>query len=455
MKKEAKSNKQFYEGECLALTYEGFGVLKDEGEVLFVPNMFPGDKGKVEFAYKRAGQLYGNLVELKEPSRDRIKPLCSICDICGGCQFQRYSYEAELRHKTDLVKDQFRKVGHMDVDVLPCLGMDEPTHYRNKIQMNFGLDEKGRVYCGYYKSNSHIVIPVNECFIEDKMAKPILKEISSLMDELHIAPYDERTGYGDIKHVMIRTSRKDDEAMVVIVTKGKNFKNKDIFAKKLKDRCKKIATVVQNINPVETNVILGKANITLLGKGFLEDSLCGLLFKVSPHSFFQTNPTMTEILYSKAIEAAHLSKEDIVFDAYSGVGTIGLIASKECKEVISVEIVPEAVKDGILNAKRNNISNFKMYQDDASSFMVRMAKANERVDVLFMDPPRKGSDERFLNALLKLKPKRVVYVSCNPSTLAKDVACISKSYQIDSIQPVDMFPRSAHVEIIVGLILKK
>ena len=242
--------------------------------------------------------------------------------------------------------------------------------------------------------------------------------------------------------------------MVVLVTAVDVFPSRNNFVKALIKECPEITTIIQNINTRDTNVILGEKQRILYGKGYIEDTLCGVNFQISAKSFYQTNPVMTEKLYSYAIDKAELTKEDIAFDAYSGIGTIGLIASRKAKEIISVELVKEAVIDGIKNAKRNNITNFKMYNDDASSFMVRMATNKQEVDVLFMDPPRKGSDKRFLDALLKLKPKRVVYVSCDPTTLARDVAYISKSYAIKDIQPFDMFPHTFHVETITLLCRK-
>ncbi len=438
-------------GTCVDLSYEGKGVFKSGKEVVFVDGMFPGEEGEVEITYRRSGASFGELKSLAKASQDRVQPRCKICHACGGCCFQQLSYSAQLAFKTKKVEEQFRKVGHMDVKANACIGMDDPYYYRNKIQMPFGKDRKGNVYCGFFKTNTHVIVPVNECFIEDKRAVHILDVIKKLCKTIRVEPYQEDERNGVLRHVLIRTSYYKSQIMVVLVTAVDAFPGRSNFVSALTKECPEITTVVQNINPRATNVILGEKERVLYGKGFIEDSLCGLSFRISAKSFYQTNPVITEKLYSYAMKVAKLSEEDVVFDAYSGIGTIGLIASKYCKSVLSVELVPQAVRDGIKNAQRNKVGNFSMYCDDASSFMTRMARNKENVDVLFMDPPRKGADERFLNALISLKPKRVVYVSCDPSTLARDVAYLNKSYKVETIQPFDMFPHTTHVETIVLL----
>ena len=447
--------KETFRGTCRDLTYEGKGVVLKGKDCVFVSGVFPGESGEFEISYRRNGSLFGKVKKLDVVSPDRVAPKCKICSSCGGCQFQQYAYKAQLLYKSKKVKEQFHKIGHMDVDVLPTIGMDKPYNYRNKIQMPFGKDARGNIYCGFYKENTHVIVPVTECLIEDERAVHILEVTKKLMKSFKIDPYEEDSRRGVLRHLLIRTSHYRPEIMVVLVTNVNVFPSRNNFVKALVKECPEITTVVQNINSRQTNVILGERERVLYGPGKIRDSLNGVEFDISAKSFYQTNPVMTEILYERAMTAAKLEKTDVVFDAYSGIGTIGLIAAKHVKTVLSVEIVEAAVKDAVKNAKNNGIKNFRVYCDDASSFMVRMAEKKEHVDVLFMDPPRKGSDERFLNALLKLKPNRVVYVSCDPSTLARDVAYISKSYEIESIQPVDMFPQSFHVETVVGLKLRE
>ena len=442
-------------GICVDLSHEGKGVFKSEGETYFVPGMFPGEEGDVEFAYARAGAKFGKIKKLDKVSPDRIDPRCKICSACGGCCFQQLSYKAQLDFKTKKVKEQFRKIAKMDVEPKPCIGMDNPYFYRNKIQMPFGKDQKGNLYCGFYKEGTHVIVPVETCFIEDERAKKILDAVKKLGKGFRIEPYNEDEGSGFLRHVLIRAAKHKEQVMVVLVTSREAFPSRSNFVKALLKECPFITTIVQNINSRHTNVILGEAERVLYGPGYIEDILCGISFKISAKSFYQVNPIMTEVLYGKAIEAAELTKEDVVFDAYSGIGTIGMVASSHCKNVIAVEIVKEAVADARKNAKFNGVDNISFYCDDASAFMVRMAQNKERVDVLFVDPPRKGSDQKCLDAICKLAPKRIVYVSCDPSTLARDVAYLNKKYKLQSVQPVDMFPQTSHVETVACLRLKE
>lgn len=441
-------------GVCRDLSFEGKGVAVTKDGVVFVDNLLPGEEAEIEITYKRNGALFGRIKKLDKLSKDRIQPKCKIASACGGCCFQHYDYDAQLRYKQAKVKDQFRKIAKMDVDVKSTIGMNEPYFYRNKIQMPFGRDKKGNIVCGFYKAKTHEIIPVNECQIEDKRSGHILQTLKRLMCEFHIDPYDEDSRKGIIRHTLIRTSFYKEEIMLVLVTNVDSFPSRGNFVKELVKECPEITTVVQNINRRDTNVILGEQERVLYGPGFIEDTLCGLSFRISAKSFYQTNPQTTEKLYEAAMVGAGFSGNEIVLDAYSGIGTIGLIASKYAKEVISVEIVKQAVKDAKANARRNGIDNFNVYEDDASEFIEKYAEAGRKIDVLFMDPPRKGSDQRFLDSVLKLKPRKVIYISCEPSTLARDVAYISGSYSLDSLQPFDMFPHSFHVETLAVLSLK-
>ncbi len=448
-------HKQIVSGECIDLSYEGKGVFKSGKDVVFVNDMYPGESGEVEIDYKRNGQLFGHVKHLSKKSKDREEPHCPYFYQCGGCQFQDYAYAAELLYKQNKVKEQFRKIAHMDVNPLPTLGMEKPLYYRNKIQPLLGQDEKGNIYSGFYKEGTHVIVPIDKCLIEDERATKILASVRKLMKSFRITPYEEDSGYGIVRHILIKTSYYYPEIMVVLVTAVDSFPSRNNFVKALLKECPEITTIVQNINSRHTSVVLGEKTRVLHGLGYIQDSLCGVHFRISAKSFYQTNPVMTEILYKTAMEFASLSKNDVVFDAYSGIGTIGLIAAKDVKKVISVEIIREAVRDAKENAKFNKIGNFCAYADDASSFIYKMKQNDEHIDVLFMDPPRKGSDERFLKAVLALKPSRIVYISCDPSSLARDVAYLNKAYDIVKVQPVDMFPHTAHVETVVSLHLKK
>lgn len=447
-------NKKIIHGVCTDLSFEGKGVLKDKDGVIFVNGMFPGEEGDVEVLYSRAGVSFAKLKKLNKKSDDRIEPRCPVSFSCGGCCFQSLAYPAQLLYKSKKVKEQFRKIGGLDVEVRPTLGMDDPYNYRNKIQMPFSLDNKGNVVSGFFKEGTHKVIPVESCSIEDKRSEKILASIRHLCASMRIFPYDEDTGRGILRHVLIKTSFHHEEIMVVIVTAVDSFPSRNNFVKQLLKENPEISTIVQNINQRKTNVILGDVTKNLYGKGYIRDSLLGVEFSISAKSFYQTNPIMTEVLYTEAIKAAMITKDDVVFDAYSGIGTIGLIAASKAKEVISVEIVKEAVRDAQSNAKRNGITNFTSILGDAGEVARAMARDKKNISVLFMDPPRKGSDENFLNAVKTLKPSRIVYVSCDPSTLARDCKYLSDQYVINSVQPVDLFPQTYHVETVALLVLK-
>jgi 23S rRNA (uracil1939-C5)-methyltransferase len=442
-------------GKCIDLSFEGKGVVKTLYGVCFVDGLFPSEEAYIQINYKRAGSFFGKVTKLNKKSPDRIQPRCGVCTACGGCQFQQLAYPAQLEYKTNKVKDAFRRHLKKDFNVLPCIGMDDPYNYRNKIQVPIGRDPHGHIVTGFYRSGTHKIVPIDECHIEDKRAGVILKEIKSLIKQFRYEPYNEDTRTGIFRHILIRTSYHYDEIMVTLVTNADEFKGKNNFVKELIKRVPSIKTVVQNINTRDTNVILGEKERILYGSGTIKDSILGVDFIISSKSFFQVNPIQVEQLYSKAIDAAKLSKDDVVFDAYCGIGTISLIASKQCKSVLGVEIVNEAIKDAVKNAKLNKIENAKFICGDAGETLEKLANEDTHFDCVFVDPPRKGLDEKFINSLLRVKPKKLVYVSCDPETLARDINILSKEYKINSIQPVDMFPFTFHVETIVGLALKK
>ncbi len=455
MKKKESFHKRIAHASCFDLSYEGKGVTRVDGEVVFVNDMFPGDEGDIEIDYRRNGTLFGHVKKLTKESKDRVKPICPVCYQCGGCAFQCLSYEAQLAFKQNKVKEQFRKIAKMDVDVLPALGMENPYYYRNKVQPLIGADQEGHIISGFYKEGTHKIVKVDRCYIEDMRANTVLLAIRALLKKHHIPSYDEDLRTGVIRRVLIKTSLHYNEIMVVLVTAVDRFPSKESFVRDLLKVCPEVTTIIQNVNSRQTSVILGEKEHILFGKGTIRDSISGLTFNISSKSFYQTNPTMVKVLYDVAMEFADLKESDVVFDAYSGIGTIGLIAAKKGSEVISVEIVKEAVNDANRNAKENGLENFSAYVGDAGEFIREMAKDKKKVDVLFMDPPRKGSDMTFLESVMKIKPNRIVYVSCDASTLARDVKVLSKLYKIEKIRPVDMFPQTPHVETVVGLILKK
>ncbi|WP_243110033.1 23S rRNA (uracil(1939)-C(5))-methyltransferase RlmD [Clostridium sp. E02] len=378
----------------------------------------------------------------------RKKVVTSKCPVfyqCGGCQLLDMPYKKQLEQK----KVQLEMLLEPFCSLEAMIGMEEPYHYRNKVHAVFD-HEKGNPISGVYEANSHQVVPVEKCLIEDEKADEIIGTIRGMLKSFKIRTYDEDTGYGLLRHVLIRKGRSTGEIMVVLVTASPVFPSKNNFVKALREKHPEITTIIQNVNGRGTSMVLGYKEHVLFGKGYIEDVLCGLKFRISSKSFYQVNPEQTEILYKKAIEAAGLTGKERVIDAYCGVGTIGIVASKHAKEVIGVELNRDAVRDAIGNAKLNEVKNVKCYCNDAGKFMVHMAESGERVDVVFMDPPRSGSTEEFMDSVAKLQPKKVIYVSCGPETLARDLEYFKKKgYEAKKAWGVDMFPMTKHVEAVI------
>ena len=443
---------RFIKGTAIDLSSEGKGVVKYHNDIVFVDGLFPDEEADIEILYQRAGVYFGKVKHLYRISKERIQPKCKICTSCGGCQYQQLDYKAQLKYKTKRVKEALNRIAHVKQEVLPCIGAINPYNYRNKIQVPFVKDKNGVVKFGFYKENTHIIMPIKECAIEDKKAAPILWDIKLLLEDMNIPTYNEDSGKGILRYVLIRTSYHYDELMVVLVTTQMNFPGQRNFINELVKRHPEITTVVENINSRRTNVILGDKEKVLYGPGHIKDDILGLTFEISASSFFQINPEQVEKLYATALNLVNSSKEEIVLDAYSGVGTIGLIAARNAKKVISVEINKFAHKNAIENAKRNNVDNIEFICDDAGKFI---SKYLGDIDTLIMDPPRSGSDETFLSTVMNKRIKKIIYVSCNPETLARDVEYLSKFYEVKYVQPVDMFPMTAHVETVACLRLKE
>ena len=442
---------RFVKGTAIDLSSEGKGVVKYHNDIIFVDGLFPNEEADIEIMYHRAGVYFGKVKKLYNLSKDRIQPRCKICTSCGGCQYQQLNYQAQLKYKTKRVKESLTRIAKVDTKVLPCIGMDDPYNYRNKIQVPYVKDRNGKVKFGFYKENSHIIMPIKECAIEDKRAAPILWDIKLLLEEMNIPVYNEDSGKGILRYVLVRTSHHYDELMVVLVTTQMNFPGQRNLINELVSRHPEITTIVENVNSRHTNVILGNQEKILYGPGHIKDDILGLTFEISASSFFQVNPIQVEKLYASALNLIDFSKKETVLDAYSGVGTIGLIAAKNAKKVYSVEINKSAHKNAIENAKRNNVSNIEFVCDDAGEYI---SKSETDIDVLIMDPPRSGSDETFLSTVMNKRIKKIIYISCNPETLARDIAYLSSLYEVKYVQPVDMFPMTAHVETVVELILK-
>lgn len=376
---------------------------------------------------------------------------CKLVKACGSCQYGKETYEEQLAKKQELVNASLRPFCKVE----KIIGMDCPYHYRNKVHAVFSY-EKGKVISGTYKEGTHDVVAVDNCRIEDQKADEIVATIRNLLKSFKIKTYDEDTGYGLFRHVLIRVGKVTGQIMVVLVLGSPILPSKNNFVKALRKEHPEITTIVLNVNNKRTSMILGEKESVLYGKGYIEDILCGVRFRISSKSFYQINHTQTEVLYGTAIRYANLTGKERVVDAYCGIGTIGLIAAKDAAEVIGVELNKDAVFDAISNAKANAIKNVRFYQNDAGAFMVQMAEEGAKADVVFMDPPRAGSDEAFLESVIRLAPSRIVYVSCNPVTLARDLKYLTKKgYQVKKAQPVDMFPWVNHTECVVLLSKRK
>ena len=377
---------------------------------------------------------------------EQKETVCSVAKKCGGCRYQGVPYQDQLRKKQKITEGLLKKFGKVE----PIIGMEDPYYYRNKVHAAFGRDRKGNVISGIYEEKSHRIVSVDDCMIEDKKSQEIIRTIRGMLKSFKIKTYNEDTGYGLFRHVLIRVGHVTRQVMVVLVLGSPILPSKNNFVKALLKLHPEITTIVLNVNDKKTSMVLGDRETVLYGKGYIEDELCGCRFRISPKSFYQINSVQTEILYNKAIEFAGLTGNETVIDAYCGIGTIGLIAAGKAKEVIGVELNGDAVRDAVRNAKMNAVENARFYENDAGIFMTEMAAAGEHADVVFMDPPRAGSDEAFLSSIVTLAPKKVVYISCNPQTQARDLAYLRKhGYQAEGCWPYDLFPMTEHVETVV------
>jgi 23S rRNA (uracil1939-C5)-methyltransferase len=438
--------------EAVNLDDDGKGIVRTSNQTLFVRGLLPGEKGRIELIDEGGRIVSASLIERLTSSPERIEPPCPYFKDCGGCTLMHLEYEKQLLYKQQKVKDLLHKFAKLDVEVRPTVGMEKPFRFRNKVQVPVRL-YKGKTVSGFFKENTHEIVPIEDCLVETEKATAILKGIKKLMDKYHIPPYDEDRGSGIIRHILIKESLHFPEAMVVLVTAQEDLYAKGNLAKEINKMFPEVTTVVQNINPRHTNVILGEREDILYGSGKIKDSIFGLTFLISARSFYQTNPLQTEKLYQLALEGADLKGTETVLDAYSGTGTIGICAAKKAKEVTCVEIEREAVRDAEQNARINKITNVRFVKADCTDYLLEN-QDEAHFNVVFMDPPRKGSTPEFLNALKTIKPKKIVYVSCNPVTLARDLSLIKDMYQVESVTPVDMFPQTAHVETVCELSLR-
>lgn len=446
---------KIYEMTIDALGSNGEGIGRMDGFTVFVEGALPGEKIKVLIVKVKKSYGYGKLMEILEVSPARREPVCPVAKQCGGCQLQHLSYEAELDYKTRVVKDDLERIGGIKgVEVKPAIGMADPWRYRNKAQFPVGQGKEGCAI-GFYAKRSHRIIDTEKCFLQNACNDEIIGIVREFLNEFHISLYDEEKHKGLVRHVLTRIGRNSGEIMVCIVVNGKRLPNSDILVERLQ-KVDGIVSIVLNVNKEKTNVILGNRIITLWGKDTITDSIDGIAFEISPLSFYQVNPVQTEMLYRKAVELADLKGDEMVLDLYCGIGTISLFFARKAKTVFGVEIVPEAIANAKKNAERNGITNAEFAVGAAEEVIPRLYEEKGiTADIVVVDPPRKGCDEKLLATILQISPKKIVYVSCNPATLARDLAVLKEGgYEVREVQPVDQFPHSVHVET-VALLTRK
>ncbi|WP_368489659.1 23S rRNA (uracil(1939)-C(5))-methyltransferase RlmD [Clostridium sp. BJN0013] len=464
MVNEIEKNKE-YVLNIDGMGYQGEGVGKIGGFTIFVPGTIEGEKVRVKAIKVNKNFAFGKLMEVIEPSKYRVTPICGIYKKCGGCQLQHISYNGQLSFKENRVKDCLERIGKLQVSygeqninqhgtvtkLYHTIGMENPYRYRNKVQLPVGR-LSGGITIGFYAKKSHEIINMTSCFIQSKISDQIVKLIRQWLEKYNIEPYNEKNGKGIVRHIMIREAFTTGEIMVVIVTAVDHLPYKKEFIEIITKNVPGIKSIVQNINSDRTNVIMGKECITLWGRDTINDYIGKFKFSISPLSFFQVNPVQTEILYNKVLEYAELTGSEVVFDAYCGTGTISLFLSQKAKKVYGVEIIPQAIENANINARENGIDNVEFITGESEKVIPELIEKRVRADVVVVDPPRKGCDEILLYSIAHMNPRTIVYVSCDPATLARDLAILKNfGYTAEKVQPVDMFSQTSHVETIVSL----
>jgi 23S rRNA (uracil1939-C5)-methyltransferase len=437
------------------LTHDGAGVAKVDGYPIFVPKALPGEKAKIKVIKTNKSYGIGRLIELYERSHFRVDVASEDAHKYGGCQLQHMSYEGQLQFKENQVRQVLTRIGKLeDVKVHPILGMDNPWHYRNKAQVPVG-EKDGKLIAGFFKPRSHEIVDTNESLIQIPEINEAVQAVKEICSELGIPAYNEEAHKGVLRHIMARYGKQTGELMVVIITRTADIPHKNKLVKEIIARLPKVKSIVHNVNPKRTNVILGEKTTVLWGNEVIYDYIGNVKFAISALSFYQVNPDQTKVLYDKALEYAGLTGEETVIDAYCGIGTISLFLAQKAKKVFGVEVVPEAIEDAKRNAELNGITNAEFAVGEAEVVIPKWYKEGNRADVLVVDPPRKGCDEALLKTIIDMKPKKVVYVSCNPATLARDLRILEDGgYKTLEVQPVDMFPQTMHVECVSQIVLK-
>lgn len=454
MEKQIKKNEE-YIVDIIDYGMNGEGIAKIDDFTIFIPNAMKEERVKIRIVKILSSYGYGKVLEIIEKSQYRVEEDCSTYKRCGGCNLRHIAYEETLCIKQGMVQNLVNKELKKYIQVEPTIGMKNPYHYRNKAQFPVGINKQGEVSIGVFAERSHDIISIKDCFIQNSMAQKIAFTIQKFVQAKKISVYNEETKKGLLRHIVIKVGIRTHEIMCILVINGTKIPYEQELVEMLV-KTYNIKTIIKNVNTKNTNVILGQENLVLHGEGYIYDILGKYTFKISPMSFYQVNPIQAELLYDIAIEMAELTKEDILFDLYCGIGTIGIFAAPYVKKVYGIEIVEQAIEDAKENASINHIENIEFQAGDVEKlFLNLLEKKQVYPDAIIVDPPRKGLDKNTINNILAVAPKKVVYISCNPATMIRDIKLLEEQYEINKIQPVDMFPFTSHVETIAVLCLKE
>ncbi len=438
--------------EIIDINYMGNGVAKIDDFVVFVEGAVTGDRVQIKITNVKKNFAFGEIIKILEKSKYRIEPPCKYYNQCGGCQMMHVGYEEQLKYKKNIVLNELKRasVNLDDAEINETIGMDYPVRYRNKT--TFSVTEKNKeIIIGPYEEGTYNTVDISSCLLQSEASDKALSILKNAMIKLHIRGYDKKTRRGEVKNIVIRSNRKN-EFMLIIVTAHETLPNREKLVHELTSNIKELKTIVQNINSSDTNLVMGRKNITLYGEGTIKDTIGDLVFTISPETFFQINSAQTEKLYEKAIDYAELDKNDVCFDLYCGIGTISLMAAKRAKKVYGVEIVEQSIINARENAKLNNVTNTEFYAGKTEKILPMLYKKNISADVIIVDPPRKGCEKEVIDTIIDLSPEKVVYVSCSPQSLARDIKLLeSGGYKLKKIQPVDQFPWTVHVETVILL----
>jgi 23S rRNA (uracil1939-C5)-methyltransferase len=444
-----------YDVKIIDNGFEGEGIAKIDGVTVFIPNCLKDEEAKIKILKVNKNMCFGKLIEIKKASKNRCNPNCETYNKCGGCDIRHIEYNYSLELKKQSVENTLKKALKREVQINTVIGMNEPFYYRNKLQYPVGISENLEPIMGVFAKRSHRIIETKDCKIQNQKCQKVAKSVYEFLKKYKIPGYAEETGNGLVRHIIVRIGVKTDEIMLTLVLNNMNFPHEEEFIKYIISASPEVKTIVKNLNDKKTNVILGRKLEVIYGDGYIYDYLGNKKFKISPLSFYQVNPSQTEKLYSKAVEFAELTENETVFDLYCGIGTIGIFASDKVKKLYGIETISQAIEDASQNAQLNNIKNAEFFVGDVEKTLPEFLKEKNVIpDVVFLDPPRKGCDKTAIQTLINIKPKRIVYVSCNPATLARDLNLLQEEYNIEELAICDMFPGTSHVESIAKLNLK-